>query len=300
MIARVYKRGISAPDALAEALGRPGNGLAGLPGHEIVAHWPALEYYTLWDEQKVWSMPAWAEHLNDPLHEEPFAASPEGDRAAIFHADFRLHPDDRELTQGEWAEVSHRLARAAGITAPGDDRGCRWIAVQAQPGRLDLLANLIRADGTWQDQGRQFRERLNEETRLIEADLGLRSPVGATPAPEPDTAPAVDPSDTAAIVELGSAEAHIGALVRQLSDEQTSPLATVRSFFEHSAHRLAAVPGEHTRRAALRLEWAARRLYRLQQDLTAAAEDLTGPANSTPATISGPAHHPPAPTRRTR
>jgi hypothetical protein len=62
----------------------------------------------------------------------------------IWHAAVRLHPDDRDLIGPEWSEIAHRIARAAGIQHPGDKHGCRWIAIQAQPGRLDLLVNLVR------------------------------------------------------------------------------------------------------------------------------------------------------------
>ncbi|MGW4671463.1 hypothetical protein [Streptomyces sp. NPDC004324] len=61
--------------------------------------------------------------------------------------DRRLHPQDRDLTGPEWAEAAHRLARAAGIDIPGKEHGCRWTAVQAQPRRLNLIANLIHLDG---------------------------------------------------------------------------------------------------------------------------------------------------------
>ncbi|MFC6512055.1 hypothetical protein ACFQFR_03290 [Streptomyces goshikiensis] len=145
MIPRVHQRGRSTTDALAEALGRPVSSREGLTDHTVVAHWSGLELYIL--EERTWTVPEWAAHLDDPLHEQPFATSPEGDHRAIFHAEILLHHADRELVQAEWAEVSHRLARAAGIATPGDDHGCRWIAVQAQPGRLDLLANLIRGVG---------------------------------------------------------------------------------------------------------------------------------------------------------
>ncbi|MFD9967736.1 hypothetical protein ACFWYA_06060 [Streptomyces sp. NPDC059011] len=121
----------------------------------LVVHWPGLDFYTLDDEHVAWTSAQWSQHLDDPLIEQPFAASPQGDRRVIFHLDARLHPDDRDLTGAQWAEAAQHLARAAGIEIPGDENGCRWIAVQAQPGRLDLIANLIRLDGTWQQHPRQ-------------------------------------------------------------------------------------------------------------------------------------------------
>ncbi|MGW3056508.1 hypothetical protein ACWC98_11285 [Streptomyces goshikiensis] len=145
MIPRVHQRGRSATDALAEALGRPVSSREGLTDHTVIAHWSGLELYIL--EERTWTVPEWAAHLDDPLHEQPFATSPEGDRRAIFHAEILLHHADRELVQAEWTEVSHRLARAAGIATPGDDHGCRWIAVQAQPAALTSWPTASAASG---------------------------------------------------------------------------------------------------------------------------------------------------------
>ncbi|MFI7873516.1 hypothetical protein [Streptomyces salinarius] len=140
----------------------------------MVAHWPGLDYYTPDDEQRIWTSVEWAEHLEDPYLEHPFAASPDDDRHAILHPDVRLHPDDRELTGPEWSETAHRFARAAGIEVPGAaEHGWRWIAVQGQPGRLDLIANLIHLDGTWRTPPADILRRLADEARRIEQDLNL-------------------------------------------------------------------------------------------------------------------------------
>ncbi|MDV9194403.1 relaxase/mobilization nuclease [Streptomyces sp. Wh19] len=188
MIPRLHIRAHTPRAPLAEALGRPVSPDEGLTDHTVVAHWPDLDYYTLDDEQKIWTSVQWAEHLEDPYMEHPFAAGPEDDRHAIFHLEIRLHPNDRELTGPEWAEAAHRLARAAGIEVPGDGRGCRWIAVQAQPGRLDLLANLIRLDGTWNTRPANALRRLSDEARRVEQDLCL-TPVQATHQPSASARP---------------------------------------------------------------------------------------------------------------
>jgi len=134
VIPRRHERTHTPHDSLAAALGRPVSPNEVLTEYTVLAHWPGLDYLALDDEQRTWTSVLWAEHLDDPYLEHPFAASLD---------------DDRELTRPEWAEATHRLARAAGIEIPGKEHGCRWIAVQAQPGRLDLIANLIRLDGAW-------------------------------------------------------------------------------------------------------------------------------------------------------
>ncbi|MEU3747293.1 MULTISPECIES: hypothetical protein [Streptomyces] len=125
MIPRLNERGRFAAEHLSAALGSPVSEREGLTEHTVVAHWPGLDLYTLDDEHKIWTSADRAEHLDDPTLEVPFAASPQGDRRSILHADVRLHPHDRELTGPERAEVAHRLARAAGLQIPGSDHECR-------------------------------------------------------------------------------------------------------------------------------------------------------------------------------
>lgn len=237
----------------------------GLTDHTIVAHWPGLDYYTLDDEQKIWTSVQWAEHLEDPYMEHPFAASPEDDRHAIFHLDVRLHSDDRELTGPEWAEAAHRLARAAGIEVPGDERGCRWIAVQAQSGRLDLIANLIRLDGTWNTPPANALRRLSDEARRVERDLCL-TPVQATRQP------------LAGARHVPTASTQLATILSQLADEQAGPLASVRDLVEHTAHQIARQPSAADAPMLRRLESVVRRLRLAQQDLDTTAAQLSAAA----------------------
>ncbi|GAA2442479.1 hypothetical protein GCM10010433_49530 [Streptomyces pulveraceus] len=268
MIPRLHIRAHTPHGPLAEALGRPVSPDEGLTGHTIVAHWPGLDY-TLDDEEKVWTSVQWAEHLEGPYMEHPFAASPDDDRHAIFHLGIRLHPGDRELTGPEWAEISHRLSCAAGIEVPGDENGCRWIAVQAQPGRLDLIANLIRPDGSWHTQPADALRRLSDEARRIEQDLRL-IPVPSAPGPQP--AP--------------TATAQLAAVLTQLADEQAGPLAAVRGLIEHTARQITRRRGTSEARTARHLVGIAGRLYSVQQDLNATAARLH-PA-SQPGVVAAP------------
>ncbi|MCX4766026.1 relaxase/mobilization nuclease [Streptomyces sp. NBC_01275] len=261
MIPRLHERTHRPHDPLEEALGRPVSPNEGLTEHTIVARWPGLDYFTLDDEQRIWTSVQWAEHLEDPYLEHPFAASPDDDRRAILHLDIRLHPDDRELTGPEWAEVAQRLARAAGIEIPGKEHGCRWIAVQAQPGRLDLIANLIHLDGAWHAPPADKLRRLAQEARRIEQDLHL-IPVRSDPPSRPAVRAAL------------TASAQLATILTQLADEQAGPLAAVRGLVEHTSHRIARQPGAADTDTAHRLELIARRLYAIQQDLATTANRL--------------------------
>ncbi|MGW3009597.1 hypothetical protein ACWC9R_12275 [Streptomyces sp. NPDC001219] len=273
MIIRVNPRDITPSEPLAEALGRPISDREGLTDHTVVAHWPGLDYYTPLDEQQTWTSTEWAEHLDDPNWQHPFAVSPHGDRRAIWHADVRLHPDDRGLTGPEWSEIAHRLARTAGIQRPGDDHGCRWIAVQAQPGRLDLLANLIRPDDTWTTQPHRLLALLAVESRRIEAELGLISP-RTGPDPQQAIQQARFAQRATRQTDTADATAQLAGLLRQLAAERTGPLSTVRGLVEQAAHRLDHLPGADGPASAHQLELIARRLYGIQQDLDATAAGL--------------------------
>ncbi|MCX2969463.1 MULTISPECIES: relaxase/mobilization nuclease [Streptomyces] len=271
MIPRVNERSIAAHEPLGDALARPVSTDEALTEHTVVAHWPGLDFYTLDDEQALWTSAQWSEHLDDPLFEHPFAASAHGDRRAILHLDARLHPDDRDLNGAQWAEVGHRLARAAGIEIPGDEAGCRWIAVQAQPGRIDVIANLIRLDGTWQQQPADLLRRHCDEARRIEQDLHL-IPVRIPPEPQ-----------IVAARPVPTASAQLAMVLSQLADEQAGSLAAVRGLVEHAAHRIALQSRAAGDDTAHSLGLIARRLYRIQQDLDATATRLTGPPGVPPA-----------------
>ncbi|MFE0680543.1 relaxase/mobilization nuclease [Streptomyces sp. NPDC058961] len=263
MIPRVHARTHTPHAPLSEALGRPVSPAEGLTEHTVVAHWPGLDYFTLDDEQEIWTALEWAEHLAGPFLERPLGAGPD-DRLGILHLDVRLHPDDRQLTIPEWSEAAHRLARAAGIEVPGEANGCRWIAVQAQPGRLDLIANPVRHDRGFDAAPPTILRRLSREARRIERDLHLFRVRG-----EPTGRPIVPTVPTAATSLAG--------VLAQLADERTGPLATVRGLIEHTAHRVARQPGSAGTGTAHHLELLARRLHAIQQDLDTTAVRMAQP-----------------------
>ncbi|MGW0995337.1 hypothetical protein ACWD5V_18930 [Streptomyces sp. NPDC002523] len=289
MIIRIAPRESSAGEPLAEALGRPVSDQEGLTDHTVVAHWDNLDLYTPFDEGQSWTTAEFAEHLDDPNWRHRVSVSPHGDRRAIWHAAVRLHPDDRDLTGPEWSEIAHRIARVAGIQRPGDAHGCRWIAVQAQPGRLDLLASLIRPDDTRTSQPHRLTALMAAESRRIEAELGLISPPSG---PEPQQAVQQTQfggrTRQAATADTTS---QLAGLLRQLADERTGPLATVRGLIEHAAHRLEGLPDAYGPDSAHQLEMVARRLYDIQQSLESMAAAL--PATTRPSPVRPT--RPPAP-----
>lgn len=122
---------------------------------------------------KEWMFADWEEYLIAPVGLHPCAAGPNVGDPEIFHMAVRLHPADRDVRPPEWAEIAQRLTRVAGLAPAGDEHACRWVALQARPGRLDVIANLIRGDGAWARQPHPLARVLMEECWRIEADLGL-------------------------------------------------------------------------------------------------------------------------------
>src|SRR5690606_16769687 len=74
IIPRLHPRAHSPREPLAEALGRPLSPNEGLTEYTVGAHWPGLDYSTPDGQQRTWTSVEWAEHLEDPYLEQPFAA----------------------------------------------------------------------------------------------------------------------------------------------------------------------------------------------------------------------------------
>ncbi|MCC3778736.1 hypothetical protein [Streptomyces sp. UNOB3_S3] len=199
----------------------------------------------------------------------------------------RLHPDDRVLTRAEWSEIAHRLARTTGITPPGDERACRWIALAAGPRRVHLLASLVREDGTRARLPYRLPAHLLSESRRIARDLGLQAPGGTADGPQRGRGSAI----------AGPAQA---TLLHRLTEESSGPLANVRRLVEQAAYQVAGLPDGQGGDTGRRLEWVARRLYAVQEDLQATASGLGQSAQRQPVASPVPVTAPAVPAHRSR
>ncbi|ALO96691.1 hypothetical protein SHL15_5627 [Streptomyces hygroscopicus subsp. limoneus] len=249
-----------------------------------------------------WMFADWEEYLIAPQSLHPYAAGPNGNDPEIFHMAVRLHPADRELHRPEWAEIAQRLTRVAGLAPAGDEHACRWVALQARPGRLDVIANLIRDDGAWARQPYPLARALMEECRRIEADLGLVPAQSQGGRPLTADLPAQCPALPGTVADQSppAVAAQLATLMCQLADETNGPIASVRSLVEQAAHRLEELPHSYGPDAAHRLELLARRLYGIQQDLEATAADLPGASQRAAHATRPPAAPGAMPARRTR
>ncbi|MGW5659839.1 relaxase/mobilization nuclease domain-containing protein [Streptomyces sp. NPDC003758] len=64
----------------------------------------------------------------------------------VWHCSIRAAPEDRILSDEEWADVARRVVAATGIAPEGDPDGCRWVAVRHAPDHIHIAATKVRAD----------------------------------------------------------------------------------------------------------------------------------------------------------
>ncbi|WP_416485278.1 relaxase/mobilization nuclease domain-containing protein [Streptomyces sp. CL12] len=113
-----------------------------------------------------------ARHLDAPVQ---LRNSEFGKKATdhVWHCPVRTAPEDRHLSDTEWGEIAQRIVEAAGIAPPGDDLGCRWIAVRHADDHIHILATTVREDGR-RPKLHSSGIRIGDACRQIEKDYGLR------------------------------------------------------------------------------------------------------------------------------
>ena len=109
------------------------------------------------------------------LLQQPHAAlGPHGFERPVWHCSIRTAPQDRMLSEQEWALVARDVMHRTGLAPHGhDDEAVRWVAVRHAPDHIHLVAVLARQDGTrprfWNDY-----YRVGEACRSAERRFGLR------------------------------------------------------------------------------------------------------------------------------
>ncbi|MFI6209171.1 relaxase/mobilization nuclease domain-containing protein [Streptomyces sp. NPDC051041] len=91
----------------------------------------------------------------------------------VYHVAVRNPPEDRTLTDTEWARVARELMHAAGIAPHGDDQGCRWVAVRHADDHIHIVATRARQDGRQPDISWDI-VKMHEVARRFEVEFGLR------------------------------------------------------------------------------------------------------------------------------
>src|ERR1039458_4336814 len=76
-------------------------------------------------------------------------------RKPVWHCSLRAAPEDRLLSDAEWARVAAAVMDRTGLAPEGDELGVRWVAVRHAPDHIHLVATLARQDRlrpkTWND-----------------------------------------------------------------------------------------------------------------------------------------------------
>ncbi|MGV9277729.1 relaxase/mobilization nuclease domain-containing protein [Streptomyces griseosporeus] len=91
----------------------------------------------------------------------------------VYHVAVRNPPEDRTLTDAEWARVARELMHAAGIAPHGDDQGCRWVAVRHADDHIHIVATRARQDGRQPDVSWDI-VKMHDVARRFEVEFGLR------------------------------------------------------------------------------------------------------------------------------
>jgi hypothetical protein len=113
-------------------------------------------------------------NLNGLLQQPHAALGSRGAPRPVWHCSVRAAPEDRILSDDEWAQVACDIMHRTGLAPYGqEDDAVRWIAVRHAPDHIHLVAMLARQDGTrpqtWNDY-----YRLGEACRAAEQRFGLR------------------------------------------------------------------------------------------------------------------------------
>ncbi len=91
----------------------------------------------------------------------------------VWHCSVRAAPEDRVLSDTEWAQIASAIMHRTGLAPQGDDLGVRWVAVRHATDHIHLVATLGRQDGTrpriWNDY-----YRIREACQDSERRFGLR------------------------------------------------------------------------------------------------------------------------------
>src|SRR5215510_3738618 len=103
------------------------------------------------------------------LLEQPLAAvAGPGYDKPVWHCAVRAAPEDRMLSDAEWAQVAARVMHRTRLAPEGDELGVRWVAVRHAADHVHIVAMLARQDGRrpqiWNDHYR-VREACHDAER---------------------------------------------------------------------------------------------------------------------------------------
>jgi hypothetical protein len=93
----------------------------------------------------------------------------------VWHCSMRAAPEDRMLSDAEWAQIAQDVMHRTGLCPCGqEDDAVRWIAIRHGPDHIHLVAMLARQDRT-RPRVHNERYRVRDACLAAEQQYGLRS-----------------------------------------------------------------------------------------------------------------------------
>ncbi|MEU7313598.1 relaxase/mobilization nuclease domain-containing protein [Streptomyces sp. NPDC007083] len=90
----------------------------------------------------------------------------------VWHCSVRAAPEDRTLSDEEWADIARRVVAATGIAPEGDPDGCRWVAVRHADDHIHIAATTVRGDLRNEKHWNDFLT-ADRELEAVEKDYSL-------------------------------------------------------------------------------------------------------------------------------
>ena len=144
----------------------------------------------------------------------------------VWHCSMRAAPEDRMLSDAEWAQIAGDVMHRTGLCPRGDeDDAVRWIAIRHGPDHIHLVAMLARQDRT-RPRVHNERYRVRDACLAAEERCGLRStaPADRTAARRPSRA------ETGKAARHGRGEPARLTLRRHVSTAAASAASTTEFF----------------------------------------------------------------------
>jgi hypothetical protein len=113
-------------------------------------------------------------HLNGMLQQTLAALGAGVPKRPVWHCVARAAPDDRMLTDDEWAQVAADIMHRTGLAPYGqDDNAVRWVAIRHADDHIHIVATLARQDGRRPRLSNDYY-RVREACLAAERRFGLR------------------------------------------------------------------------------------------------------------------------------
>ncbi len=86
--------------------------------------------------------------LTGLLEQATAALGSSGSACPVWHCVMRAAPEDRPLSDAEWAQIASDVMDRTGLSRYGEqDDGVRWVAIRRAADRVHIVAALARQDG---------------------------------------------------------------------------------------------------------------------------------------------------------